>query len=49
MGNMALFSGKTDLVVGPGFKETFLNTTDPSPLGAVIPSDVEYVPALTLS
>jgi glyoxylase-like metal-dependent hydrolase (beta-lactamase superfamily II) len=41
MGNMGVFDGKTDLVVGPGFKEHFIGAQTPSPLGAVIPTDIE--------
>lgn len=49
MGNMSLFDGKTDLVVGPGFKKHFIDSTEPSPLGALISSDIEYVSALKYS
>ncbi|ETN39000.1 uncharacterized protein HMPREF1541_07042 [Cyphellophora europaea CBS 101466] len=41
MGNMSLFEFETDLVVGPGFKKQFLDNPNTSPLGAVIPSDIQ--------
>lgn len=42
MGDMSRFDGKTDLVVGPGFKDHFLSRGGTSsPLGGVLPSDIE--------